>query len=210
MAGCCAPNIEDQSQRKLLWAVLTLNALMFLVEFVAGWLAHSSGLMADSLDMLADAMVYGASLYAVGRAISTKANVAMLSGSLQLLLGGVVLLDVIKNVWLGVTPDTQTMYVVAFMALTVNVLCFAMLYQHRHGDINLRASWVCSRNDMLANGGVLLSAMLVSWLNAAWPDWLIGTLIALIIIFSALRILRDARRVVADNKPQISCCTKVS
>lgn len=206
MAGCCAPNAEDLQQRKLLWVVLTLNALMFVVEFVAGWLAHSSGLMADSLDMLADAMVYGASLYAVGRAISTKANVAMLSGSLQLFLGGLVLLDVIKNIWLGVTPDTQTMYAVALMALVVNVLCFALLYQHRHGDINLRASWVCSRNDMLANLGVLLSAALVSWLGAAWPDWVIGSVIALIIIFSAWRIIRDARQVATDNKPSTNCC----
>ncbi|GGO70116.1 cation diffusion facilitator family transporter [Bowmanella pacifica] len=206
MAGCCAPNAEDLQQRKLLWVVLTLNALMFVVEFVAGWLAHSSGLMADSLDMLADAMVYGASLYAVGRAISTKANVAMLSGSLQLFLGGLVLLDVIKNIWLGVTPDIQTMYAVALMALVVNVLCFALLYQHRHGDINLRASWVCSRNDMLANLGVLLSAALVSWLGAAWPDWVIGSVIALIIIFSAWRIIRDARQVATDNKPSTNCC----
>lgn len=210
MAGCCAPEAKDIQQRKLLWAVLVLNALMFGVEFVAGWWAHSSGLMADSLDMLADALVYGASLYAVGRAINTKAKVALLSGGLQLLLGGLVLLDVVKNIWLGATPDTQTMYVVALMALLVNVLCFAMLYQYRSGDINIRASWVCSRNDMLANAGVLLSAALVSWLGAAWPDWVIGTLIALIIIFSALRIIRDARQVAADNKPQTRCCTKVS
>ncbi|GAA0360536.1 hypothetical protein GCM10009092_25970 [Bowmanella denitrificans] len=204
MAGCCAPNAADDQQRKLLWLVLILNALMFVVEFIAGWLASSSGLMADSLDMLADALVYGVSLYAVGKAMSYKARAAMLNGTLQLILGGLVLVDVVKNIWLDASPNVNLMYSVAFLALMVNVLCFSLLYQHRSGDINLRASWICSRNDMLANGGVLLSAALVTWLGKAWPDWLIGSLIALTIMLSASRVIKDARQISAQSKA--TCC----
>ncbi|GAB3028527.1 cation diffusion facilitator family transporter [Bowmanella dokdonensis] len=207
MAGCCAPKASDRQQRQLLWTVLILNAVMFVVEFCAGWLAQSSGLLADSLDMLADALVYGVSLYAVGKSLQHKARAAMLNGTLQLTLGTLVLVDVIQNILTGASPNADIMFSIAFVALLVNVLCFALLYQHRQGDINLRASWICSRNDMLANGGVILSAFLVTWLGAAWPDWLIGTVIALIIMTSAVRIIRAAKATTNESdKVPDSCC----
>ncbi|MDF2177385.1 cation diffusion facilitator family transporter [Aliiglaciecola sp. CAU 1673] len=206
MADCCATNAQDNEQRRLLWTVLILNAAMFVVEFVAGWYAQSAGLLADSLDMLADALVYGVSLYAVGKSLKHKASAALLNGTLQLLLAVLVLVDVGKKILLGAQPDTTLMYSVAFAALAVNILCFALLYRHRRGDINLRASWICSRNDMLANTGVIGSAALVTWIGAAWPDWLIGALIAMVILLSALRIIREAKASLSNGQPVSDCC----
>jgi len=207
MSGCCGPSAEDQSQRTLLWTVLFLNAAMFVVEFVAGWMARSSGLMADSLDMLADALVYGLSLYAVGRGVSTKARAALLNGSLQMVLGLGVLAHVGWRISQGSTPEAETMGWVAALALAVNASCFALLYSRRSGDINLRSSWICSRNDMIANIGVIAAAGLVVWFESPWPDWIIATLVALIIIHSAWGILRDARASLATGaEVSSSCC----
>ncbi|MGB1092467.1 MAG: cation transporter [Oceanobacter sp.] len=211
MSDCCAPNANDDKQRHLLWIVLVLNALMFLVEFTAGWLARSSGLMADSLDMLADALVYGLSLYAVGRGISAKAKAALVNGGFQLALGIGVLIHVGWRMLDQTPPIAETMRWIALLALLVNAACFALLYQFRSGDINLRASWICSRNDMLANTGVLIAAGLVGWLNTPWPDWIIALLVAGIVISSALRIIRDARTSLATGETVVtSCCASSS
>lgn len=196
----------DNSQRRLLWTVLLLNGVMFFVEFIAGWMAESSGLIADSLDMLADTLVYAVSLYAVGKAIKYKVNAAILNGILQTLLALAVLLDVILKLAFGSQPETFVMLSIAGLALLVNIVCFALLYSSRNGDINIRASWICSRNDMIMNVGVIVSAMLVAQLHAAWPDLLIATVIAIIVLHSAIRIIKDAIAVRAGERDDISGC----
>ncbi|GAA5139379.1 cation transporter [Thalassotalea piscium] len=192
MPNCCATEAKNTSQRKLLWIVLILNLTMFIVEFIAGWLANSSGLLADSLDMLADAAVYSLSLYAVGKSLLYKGRAALTNGYLQLSLGLLVLVDVARRIWFGSEPQSELMFSVGFIALIVNITCFVLLFKFRQGDVNLKASWICSRNDMLANIGVLLSAFLVARLNTAWPDWAIGSIIAVIVIHSSVSIIKEA------------------
>jgi len=200
MSSCCAAEAKNANERKLLWVVLILNFGMFIVEFIAGWLANSSGLLADSLDMLADAAVYSLSLYAVGKSLLYKSRAALTNGYLQLSLGILVLLDVARRIWLGSEPQSDLMFSIGLMALIVNMICFGALYQFRQGDVNLKASWICSRNDMLANIGILISAFLVGRLNSAWPDWLIGGVIATIVIHSSLAIIREAKSSMKDNE----------
>ncbi|NWO01417.1 MAG: cation transporter [Idiomarinaceae bacterium] len=213
MSSCCGSssgsNVQahiDKAQRRLLWTVLVLNGVMFFVEFIAGWLAESSGLIADSLDMLADTLVYAVSLYAVGKAIKYKANAAIFNGTLQTLLALLVLADVFQRLAFGSEPNANMMLWVAGLALVVNVACFALLYSSRNGDINIRASWICSRNDMIMNVGVIVSALLVAQLNTAWPDLVIATVIAIIVLRSAIRIIKDAIAVKAGEKTDISGC----
>ncbi len=193
MSSCCAAEAKNSSERKLLWVVLILNFSMFVVEFIAGWLANSSGLLADSLDMLADAAVYSLSLYAVGKSLLYKGRAALANGYLQLSLGLLVLFDVARRIWLGSEPQSDLMFSIGFIALIVNMICFALLYQFREGDVNLKASWICSRNDMLANIGIIISAVLVGQFDKAWPDWVIGSVIAGIVIHSSIAIISEAR-----------------
>jgi cation diffusion facilitator family transporter len=207
MSECCGVDAQDKEQRILLWTVLGLNGGMFFVEFIAGWLADSSGLMADSLDMLADAMVYMVGLYAVGKAIQYKAKAAFFNGSLQLLLAGFIMLDVVLRLIRGSEPQTQVMLWISLLALAVNLWCFILLSRYRSGDINMRASWICSRNDMIANVGVIVSAALVVWLGSAIPDLVIATIIALVIVQSSLKIVKESRKMLAkEKKPKSNCC----
>lgn len=207
MSECCGVNAQDKEQRTLLWTVLGLNGGMFFVEFIAGWLAQSSGLMADSLDMLADAMVYMVGLYAVGKAIQYKAKAALFNGSLQLLLAGLIMLDVLQRLIFGSEPQTQVMLWISLLALAVNLFCFILLSRYRSGDINMRASWICSRNDMIANVGVIISAALVVWLDSAIPDLVIATIIALVIVQSSLKIVKESREMLkTQTKPKSKCC----
>lgn len=199
MADCCGAEARDRQERRLLWVVLSLNAIMFVVEFTAGLLANSSALLADSLDMLADALVYSLSLYAVGKGALQKARSAFLNGGLQMILGIGVLIEVLRRAWLGVSPSAEVMGLIGFLALAVNLACLLLLLKFRSGDVNMRASWICSRNDVLANVGVLLAAGLVAWLGSAWPDLIIGALIAAVVIYSAGKILLEAKQSLADR-----------
>lgn len=207
MSECCGVNAQDKEQRTLLWTVLVLNGAMFFVEFIAGWIGDSSGLMADSLDMLADAMVYMVGLYAVGKVLSYKAKAALFNGSLQLVLAGLILIDVLMRLLGGSEPQTEIMLWISGLALAVNLFCFILLSRYRSGDINMRASWICSRNDMIANIGVILSALLVVWLESSIPDLVVGTIIALVIVQSSLKIVKESTWILKnEKKPKSSCC----
>lgn len=93
----------------------------------------------------------------------------------------------------GGLPDAATMGLFSVIALLANTLCFVLPTRFRDGDINLRATWICSRNDMIGNLGVLLAAGLVLWLGSPVPDIVIGLLIAGVVIRSAWHIVIEAK-----------------
>jgi len=176
----------------MLIVALAINAGMFAAEFLAGILGGSSALLADSLDMLADAVIYAMSLFALGRAGYWRVRAAISSGVFQLMLGLGVAGEALWKMAAGGLPDVGTMGLFGVIALLANTVCFLLLTRFRDGDINLRAAWICSRNDMLANLGVLLAAVLVVWSGSPLPDTVIGLIIAAVVIHSAWRIVREA------------------
>ncbi len=179
-------------QSSTLKIVLGINVLMFLVEVVAGWLAGSTALLADSLDMLGDAFAYGFSLYVVGRSVRWKAVSAMFKGGIMAGFGLFVLGQVVYKIVAPHTPHFETIGLIGLLALGANSACLGLLWRHRAEDINMRSVWLCSRNDILANLSVIVAAVGV-WLSGSqWPDVLIGLGIALVFLRSAIHVLQDA------------------
>ena len=178
------------AQRRALWAVLGINLAMFVVELAAGLWAGSTGLLADSLDMLADASVYSIALIAVGRGRAGQRRAARTSGWLQLGLAALVLVEVARRAVGGSEPLDVAMVAVGLLALAANVTCLALLAGHRRGEAHMRASWIFTTNDVLANLGVIVAGGLVWLTGSALPDLVIGTLIALLVASGAWRILR--------------------
>lgn len=198
MSDCdCSIEIQDEAQKVVLVRLLAINAMMFVVEMLAGWYAQSTGLIADAIDMLADATVYGIGLYAVGRALRHKANAALLSGWFQLLLGVLILVDIGRRIVLGSDPASFLMIGIGMAALIANIICLKLIEEHRQGEVHMRASWIFSRNDVIANTGVIVGGLAVWLLDSRWPDILIGLLIALVILKGATTIIRDARQELA-------------
>lgn len=198
MDSCCSDKVgavdaRRRRQRTTLRLVLVMNAAMFVVEFIAGVLAGSVALLADSLDMLGDALVYGFSLYVVSRDAMWKARAAVAKALVMGVFGLFVLGQVVyKLVWPQL-PAFEAMGAVGALALAVNAVCFALLWRHRGEDINMRSVWICSRNDLIANVSVLIAAFAV-WVSAShWPDIVVGILICSIFLRSAYSVSRDAR-----------------
>lgn len=194
MDECCAVIRVAEQQRRVFRIVLWINVTMFLVEAVAGILSYSTALLADSVDMLGDAIVYGFSLYVVGRSAIWQARAAALKGIIMAAFGLGVLAQVIVKVLQGLVPSANVMGAIGVLALAANVFCLLLLWRHRGDDINMRSAWICSRNDVIGNAGVLLAAVGVTLTGSAWPDIAIGVLVAGVFCRSAILVLREVRQ----------------
>jgi Co/Zn/Cd efflux system component len=194
MSDCdCSVESESKEQSRVLWLLLAINATMFVAEIVAGIIAESTGLIADSLDMLADATVYAIGIYAVGRAASVKINAASISGIFQIILALGVAAEIVRRLIWGSEPEPLFMIGISIVALIANVVCLALISKHRDGEVHMRASWVFSKNDVIANSGVILAGVLVHVLHPRLPDLVIGTVIVLIVLRGGITIITDAR-----------------
>lgn len=201
MPGCeCEVEIKNQEERKVLWLLFAINALMFVVELFFGWIAESTGLIADSLDMLADAGVYTISLYAVGRTLRNKAHAAMVSGAFQILLAIAVFVDVARRFIVGSEPLSGLIVGVGIVAFIANVTCLLLIAKHRNGEVHMRASWIFSANDVLANIGVIAAGVLVYFTGSRLPDLVIGFIISVLVLGGGIRITREAREAYAKEK----------
>ncbi|WP_091144795.1 cation transporter [Novosphingobium sp. CF614] len=196
---CCASKglelerlAQEAGQRRVLVAVLLINAVMFVAEFGGGLVAGSTALMADALDNLGDALVYAVSLYAITRSERWKAGAAAFKGVFILLLGVSIVVNVAIKIGSGVAPSSSLMLMFGAAALAANLACLALLWRFRSHDVNMASTFECSRNDVVSNCGVLLAAAAVGVTGSSWPDILIGSVMALIVLRSAVRVLRAA------------------
>jgi len=197
--GCGPTPTEIASQRRTLLVALALNATMFVAEVTVGVLAHSSGLIADGLDMLADASAYAIALVAIGRSGLFKANAATASGSLLLLLGFGVLVDVTRRLISGETPHGLWMIGVAAVALAVNANVLRLLANQRRDEVHIRATWIFTRVDVVANAAVVLAGLAVLLTGIRYFDLAVGAAIGVYVVKEALEILTHASASRSDH-----------
>lgn len=194
MTDCgCEIQIKNKNEGKILIILLSINAVMFVTELIFGIWSESTALIADSLDMLADATVYGIALYAVGKSLLKKINAAHLSGVFQILLGIMVCVDVLRRFFTGSDPVSTLMITVGCFALIANIICLVLISKHKHGEVHMRASWIFSKNDVIANIGIILSGILVYLLDSRFPDLIVGMIISILVIRGGIFIIKDAK-----------------
>jgi len=182
-------NDGNTGEARTLKILLAINGAMFLFEMAVGIIGESTGVIADSLDMFADAAVYGLALYAVGRAEDMKLRAAYCAGWLQMMLAMGTLLEVVRRFFLGSEPQSILMMGIGLIALIANVVCLYLIAKKRDRGAHMTASYIFSANDVIANAGVIVAGMLVAWTNSPYPDLVIGTIIVMFILNGARRIL---------------------
>ena len=195
---CCQHKAKEleklqKRQSKVLWIILAINAVMFVVEFGGGIKAASLSLTGDSLDMLGDALVYGCSLYVIQKGKKAQARSAMLKGSIMFLSAIAVFARATYQLFAQTVPTVQLMGEIGILALVANLICFLLLIRHRNDNINMSSVWLCSRNDIIANTSVLLTAGLVLLTNSFLPDFILGLFLTVIFAQSAGKVLTQAR-----------------
>lgn len=185
---------DHSTEKKLLWTVLLINSSFFFIELITGFISGSIGLVADSLDMLADAIVYSLSIYAVGHVLSKKKRVAKMSGYFQLTLAVVGFIEVIRRfLGLEVVPGFQMMIIVSFFALTGNAVCLYLLQKSKSKEAHMQASMIFTSNDVIVNIGVIVAGTLVYFTHSKYPDLVIGTVVFGLVANGAFRILKLSR-----------------
>jgi Co/Zn/Cd efflux system component len=179
------------ASRRVLWAVLAINAAMFAVEIGAGVAAGSASLQADALDFLGDAGNYAISLLVVGMALRYRAAAAVAKGATMGALGLWVIGVAIWHAWHGTLPQAFTMGAVGLAALLANAASFALLWAHRGSDANMRSAWICTRNDVLGNLAVLLAALGVFGTQTGWPDVIVAAIMASLALQGSWIVIRQ-------------------
>lgn len=180
-----------EQERKLLWQVLAINFFFFALEIITGFISGSMGLVADSLDMLADAIVYGLALFVVGKAAGHKRKIARISGYFQLLLAIFGFVEVIRRfLGLGEEPDFKMMIGISLFALIGNALSLYLLQKSKSKEAHIQASMIFTSNDVIVNIGVAAAGALVYFTSSNLPDLIIGTIVFALVAFGAYRILK--------------------
>lgn len=202
--SCCEKKESELAQLRVkqsgvLKIVLAVNAIMFLLEFTFGFISHSSSLMADSLDMFGDATVYAFSLYALNRGAIWRARAGFSKGVIMGVFGLVVIGQVIYRAVNGIVPEASTMGIIGVLALAANSYCLYLLYSHRSDDINMKSTWICSRNDIISNVGVLTASALVAYFHSGVPDIVVGSAIAILFLKSSYEVLKEAKLELRNN-----------
>jgi Co/Zn/Cd efflux system component len=197
---CCTPpplNLDPHrgratAYRRVLWAVLAINAAMFLAEIGAGLVAGSASLLADALDFFGDAANYAISLMVIGMALRYRATAAFAKGVTMGLFGLWIIGTVIWHVLHGTLPSAVTMGAVGFAALAANAASFGLLWAYRGGDANMRSAWICTRNDVFGNLAVLLAALGVFGTQTGWPDIIVAAIMAALALQGATIVIRQS------------------
>jgi Co/Zn/Cd efflux system component len=199
MRDCCEASGEALALaarrseiRRVLIIVLLINTLMFAVEMTAGLIARSASLMADSVDMLGDALVYAVSLYALDRSARWRAGAALFKGGFILVLGLAIVVEIVVKILYGVPPSSLLMLVFGALALAANLYCLRLLWRFRADNVNLSSTFECSRNDVMANAGVIAAAGGVALFHSPWPDIAVAAVIAFLFLRSAVRVTTQA------------------
>lgn len=190
--GCTVTASQDKRYRRILWAVLFINAAMFAVEIGAGLAAGSASLQADALDFLGDASNYAISLFVVGMALRYRAAATVAKGGTMLAFGLWVIGVTVWHAVQGTLPHAFTMGTVGFAALIANAASFALLWAYRTGDSNMQSAWICTRNDVVGNFAVLLAAAGVFGTGTGWPDVIVAAIMAGLALHGAVFVLRHA------------------
>src|SRR5215203_4698089 len=208
MAECCCPpplNLDphrgSQAYRRVLWAVLVINTVMFLIEIGAGLAAGSASLQADALDFLGDAGNYAISLFVVGMALRYRAMAATFKGATMAAFGLWVISVAGWHAWHGTLPHAFTMGGVGVAALLANAASFGLLWAYRSGDANMRSAWICTRNDVLGNVAVLLAALGVFGTGTGWPDVMVAVIMAALALQGAAVVLNQSRTELRSAAP---------
>jgi len=174
---------RHQADRRILATALAVNLLMFAVGLVGWRLAESIALLADALDMLADASGYAVAWLAVGGSLRRQRLAARWNGAMLIALGLGVFGEVVHRWFEPAEPSGPWIAAFAGLSLLANGFVLHLLRGYRRAsEPHLRATWVDTRADVLVNVGVLASGALVALTGIRAIDLVAGAVLAAFVI----------------------------
>lgn len=203
MSDCCKIEIKTKKTIKTLWIVLWINFVVFFVQFIAATIANSSSLLADSIDMMGDTLAYAISLYVINKGVKWEATASLCKGIIIYILACIILFNVIKQTVVSeMIPASNLMLIFSLIGLCANSVCLWLLNTYQNNNLNMKSVWICSRNDILVNLSVIITAGLVYYFQSKWPDIIVGLVLTILLFKSASHIIKLSMSVL-KNDPQL-------
>ncbi|MES2336434.1 MAG: cation transporter [Pseudomonadota bacterium] len=179
----------------LLWALI-LNASLAGIEIVAALWSRSVALMADAVDFVEDSTIFALALVVGASKPEAKRRFGLVVAGLMALPGLAALWQVWRQLASGMVPEGGTIWAVSALALAANLATAAVILAARRGpapaSLGLRAAWLSSRNDALANVAMIGAGVAVSLTGSGLPDIVVGVAVALLHLSGGWAILRGA------------------
>ncbi|MDP1630257.1 MAG: cation transporter [Caulobacter sp.] len=179
-------------RRILLW-VIAINLVAFVVVSSGGLLAGSASVAANALDFLADSATYAISLWAISKSAEIRSGTAIVKGASLGVLGVAVLGFAGWRAVNGIAPEGLTISGLGLFGVAANFVAAILLSRHRDGDANVRSVWLCTRNDLIQCLAVVVTGGLVWFTRSAWPDIIVGAILAIVFLQSAWSIIAQAQ-----------------
>lgn len=183
---------KSEHKRALIKALI-LNICLVLILVAAGLAASSRALLANGLDNLSDAAVYGLSYFALFKGIQWQVRAAKISGFMLIALALGVTIEAVRGLIYGTEPIGLVIIIVSIVAAIINILSLRVLKATRSDNVNLRAAWRFSISDLLANLGAVIAGFLVIQFESNLPDLIVGLIVACVAAREGVEILKDAK-----------------
>ena len=191
MPDCCKIEIKNNKIISILWIVLWINLSVFFVQFIAAIIAHSSSLLADSIDMMGDALAYAVSIYVFNKGNKWGAAASLCKGIIIFILASIILFHAAQQIYISaLVPASNLMLIFSLVGLSANCVCLWLLNSYQDNNLNMKSVWICSRNDIIVNVSVIFTAGLVFYFQSKWPDIIVGLILTIILYKSAIHVIR--------------------
>lgn len=204
---------RDNADGRRLIAALVVISVFMVVEFIGGFLSGSLALVADASHMMTDsvALALAASAHwlsmrpADGRLHfgyrRFQVLAAFVNGIALVILVAWILWEAIRRSINPVEVSWQPMLVIAVLGLIANVIAYKLLHSSASQNINVRGAMLHVIGDLLGSVAAVIAAVVIALWGWTRIDPLLSLLVAILIGFSAFRLLRETAHILLEGAP---------
>ncbi len=206
--------IELKSVNSAFVIGIVLNLLFVVIEVIAGLYIHSLSLLSDAGHNLADVASLGLSLFAF-RMVKVKSTeiytygykkttvlVALLNGAILLLSIGAIIFESVQRLIAPEPLPGRIISLVAGAGIVINGLTAMLFYRSKDSDLNVKGAFLHLMADAAVSAALVVGGVVIIYTGWYWLDPALGIIVAVAIIFSTWKLLKDSLRLSMDGVPE--------
>ncbi len=199
---------------RVLRIALAIVLIIMIAEVIGGILSHSLALIGDAGHMLVDALALGLSLFAItiARRPATSSKTygyhrveimaALANGTILLLLSAYIFYEAYQRFLSPPVIRVPVMLLVASIGLVANIVGILLLRRASHTSLNIKAAFWHVVGDTISSVGVIVAGIIIAVTGWGVADPIIAVLIGVIILWGAVRLVRESVDILMEAVPR--------